>query len=69
MNNPKRVRINITLDPNTLVIVDKAASELNMTRSRFIEFMLSTMKNAQQLTIGAYINEVLKDLDIHKKKG
>jgi hypothetical protein len=65
---PKRVRMNITLAPETAELVNQVSQEMNMSKSAFVEFMLTTMKKAEQLTIGEYVTEILKDLVIHKKK-
>ena len=65
---PKRVRMNITLAPETIEIVEKVSREMNMSKSAFVEFMLTTMKNAQQLTLGEYVTEIIKDLITNKKR-
>jgi hypothetical protein len=67
-STPKRVRMNITLAPETIELVEKVSREMNMSKSAFVEFMLTTMKNAQQLTLGEYVTEVLKDIITNKKR-
>lgn len=68
-NLGKKVRINITITPESLNTVDEVAKEMKMTRSGYIEFMLTQMKRAEQLTIGQFVSEVMEDIKIRKKVG
>ena len=65
---PYRLRMCITLSPETYMIVKEVAHEMKMSKSAFVEFMLTQMKRAEQLTIGEYVTGLIEDMEDRRKK-
>ena len=58
----RRVDVNITMDVKSRETLDMVSKEMNMSRSRFVEFMINSMKRSDELSMADYIKETLKDV-------
>jgi hypothetical protein len=62
-----RVKMTISLSPETTELVKNVGNELKMSKSAFIEFMVTQVGRAEKLTIGEYVGQVIKDIDENRK--
>jgi len=67
MVNRKRPLLTMTVPQEIIDYFDKAAKELGMTRSRFFEFLVTSMMKSETASFGTFIEDVLKTV-LRKKK-
>ena len=63
----QRQKVTVSISLQSKKMLYKVAKEMNMTASRFIEFLLMSMVKQDQMSFAEYITDLFKDIMNVKK--